>query len=654
MIGNEIRRVASRRRLPVVEGLESRRLLAATFAYYPFASPQYQSNGITVGPDHNLWFTVSNPGSGFGAIGEINPTTHAVSIFQIAKAVSAPQAITVGADGNLWFADQPNDAIGSINPTTHVIAEFPLPTTSSRPYGVAAGPDGKIWFTEQVTGIVGSIDPTTHAFAEYPLSNAASLPKGITAGPDGQLWFVETGTSKIGSINPTTHTIAEFPALLSPAPGITAGPDGNLWYGGSGSVASINPTTHVVNTYTGGFANGGFTTGPDGNIWFTGQQLSQFTDVTYVSEIDLTTHVVTNNVLATSAYVPKAITLGPDGKIWFSGQGLVGSATTIAPTQSSVTGVLSVVNPVPGGNDGGRTVYVDLAGTGTFAPGDPGGVTDVNGVYSINGIPPGTYPLRVAGYPGEIASSQSVTAVGGQLIQAPDVTIVTTSPVLPLTFNPTPFGTHNPDVQTAEVTGLYNLILGRAPDAPGLAVWVGALKAGTLKLPQVAADFLGTAEYQSGVVASYYRNFLGRSGSSAEIASWVTAMQGGLTEEQVTADFFTSAEFNAKHPDDTGFIQTLYTDILGRQANVTETAEWTIRLHSGMSRAAAVQAILGSTAADTRAVGGFYEIFFAHASDPDGLSFWVAGLQGGATLASVAPKFGGSLEFIQLANATVG
>ena len=61
------------------------------------------------------------------AIGTIDPTTHAISEFSAGlNAGSAPQqGITTGPDGNIWFDDRGTTrAIGMINPTTHAISEF--------------------------------------------------------------------------------------------------------------------------------------------------------------------------------------------------------------------------------------------------------------------------------------------------------------------------------------------------------------------------------------------------------------------------------------------------------------------------------------------------------------------------------------------------
>ena len=58
-------------------------------------------------------------------------------------------AITTGPDGNIWFTERGANAIGMINPTTHAISLFTVPTASAGPTGITAGPDGNLWFTEQ-------------------------------------------------------------------------------------------------------------------------------------------------------------------------------------------------------------------------------------------------------------------------------------------------------------------------------------------------------------------------------------------------------------------------------------------------------------------------------------------------------------------------
>ena len=62
-------------------------------------------------------------------------------------------AIVAGPNGNMWFTEAGGlGEIGEINPTTHAITEFPAATASSQPFGIAVGPDGNIWYTEKDVG----------------------------------------------------------------------------------------------------------------------------------------------------------------------------------------------------------------------------------------------------------------------------------------------------------------------------------------------------------------------------------------------------------------------------------------------------------------------------------------------------------------------
>jgi hypothetical protein len=109
--------------------------------------------------------------------------------------VSGPEGITAGPDGNLWFTEPDiwANRIGRITPAG-TVTEFPIPTSGSVPEGITAGPDGNLWFTEGSSSSankIGRITPSG-AITEFPIPTSGSVPTGITAGPDGNLWFTES------------------------------------------------------------------------------------------------------------------------------------------------------------------------------------------------------------------------------------------------------------------------------------------------------------------------------------------------------------------------------------------------------------------------------------------------------------------------------
>ncbi len=320
--GNEQR---NRRRLLRLERLEERCLLSGISGITEFALPSPASSltGITAGPDGNLWFA----DRGSNAIGMINPTTHAISLFPIPTANCWPDGIAVGSDGNIWFTEAfapGGGKIGEINPTTHVIREFALPNVGIRyPRGITAGPGGNLWFAWQ-GGAIGEINPTTHAINYYP-ENYQIL--DITAGPAGNVWF--SGPNQVDDFNPTTDAIGVFPTPSGAGVGgITEGPDGNVWFSEDGSTqfGMISPTTDGITEF--GSPNSSFsayelTAGPDGNIWFTDPGTGS------IGTINPTTDAVTEYPVPYTGTNPVAITAGPDGNVWFtdSGTNEIGVAT---------------------------------------------------------------------------------------------------------------------------------------------------------------------------------------------------------------------------------------------------------------------------------------------------------------------------------------
>ena len=101
----------------------------------------------------------------------------------------------------------------------------------------------------------------------------------------------------------------------------------------------------------------------------------------------------------------------------------------------------------------------------------------------------------------------------------------------------------HPDA-SSYVTGLYEDILGRAPDAAGQSFWERILSTGQRSRAAVAYYFLSSSESLFQAVHDYYVDFLGREPSLAEEQGYVNAMASGqLTPATVTALFLGSQEY---------------------------------------------------------------------------------------------------------------
>jgi hypothetical protein len=80
----------------------------------------------------------------------------------------------------------------------------------------------------------------------------------------------------------------------------------------------------------------------------------------------------------------------------------------------------------------------------------------------------------------------------------------------------------------AFVTGLYNDLLGRAPDIAGFSDWVARLQTGT-SASSVALGFARSPERETMVIREDYANFLGRLARTDEIAAWLASSSGVRT-----------------------------------------------------------------------------------------------------------------------------
>ncbi len=211
------------------------------FTEYPIRTVGSNPEGITAGPDGNLWF-IENHGN---KIGKITPAG-VVTEYGIPTANSDAVGITAGPDGNLWFTESKSNQIGRITPAG-VITEYAIPTARSSPQGITAGRDGTVWFTEFASNQIGQITPAG-AVTEYAIPTAMSFPSGIATGADGNLWFTENQSGKVGRWSPRLTVVPAAASVLQvagyPSP-VTAGAAGSF------TVTAQDAYGNTVTNYSG-------------------------------------------------------------------------------------------------------------------------------------------------------------------------------------------------------------------------------------------------------------------------------------------------------------------------------------------------------------------------------------------------------------------
>ncbi len=125
-----------------------------------------------------------------------------------------------------------------------------------------------------------------------------------------------------------------------------------------------------------------------------------------------------------------------------------------------------------------------------------------------------------------------------------------------LVFAPLPTGQPPAfrDAFEGQVTRLYDTVFDRRPDAGGLEFWRTAMQGG-LPLNAVADSFVAAPEFQTrygtpdnrGFVQLLYRNVLDREGEPGGIDFWTNSISNGAaTRTDVVVGFSESAEHQAK------------------------------------------------------------------------------------------------------------
>ena len=128
---------------------------------------------------------------------------------------------------------------------------------------------------------------------------------------------------------------------------------------------------------------------------------------------------------------------------------------------------------------------------------------------------------------------------------------------------------------------LYYAALARMPDYLGLKNWSGALRTGALTLPQAAAQFAASDEFtlkygsldDTRYVQQLYRNVLGREADQAGLADWVGQLTAGASRGTILVGFSESDEFKGNLAGQVEILR-LYFLLLQRLPTAPEMLGW--------------------------------------------------------------------------------
>jgi hypothetical protein len=196
------------------------------------------------------------------------------------------------------------------------------------------------------------------------------------------------------------------------------------------------------------------------------------------------------------------------------------------------------------------------------------------------------------------------------------------------------------------VSSLYQGLLGRPPDAAGLADWEHQLQSGVSRA-EVALQIERSDEAIGRAIQIYYQDFLGRTADIGGLNLWVNLVRRGGTLEEVKANIFGSDEFIAGHGGSiSGFLDGVYQFELGRGIDSAGLAYWTsVTPNNPNGRTLTASNIMRSLEGMQVEIASIYKATLARPPDPAGTSSWVAALQHGESDLHVIAKIIGSDEY---------
>jgi hypothetical protein len=209
---------------------------------------------------------------------------------------------------------------------------------------------------------------------------------------------------------------------------------------------------------------------------------------------------------------------------------------------------------------------------------------------------------------------------------------------------------------------VFPLVLGREIDPGALSAFLAAMSSGRT-CSQVYGDLIGSTEYNQRQIEPAIRLYyaaLARMPDYAGLQNWSNALAAGaLTLTGAADQFAASPEFGLKYGslDNTGYVQQLYRNVLGREADPAGLADWVGQLNRGASRGTVLVGFSESDEFKRNLVNQMeivrlYFLLFQRMPTAAELQNWIGFLHGDdqtETLLSRAnPPVSSDLDYVQL------
>ncbi|HET6880554.1 MAG TPA: peptidylprolyl isomerase [Pirellulales bacterium] len=208
----------------------------------------------------------------------------------------------------------------------------------------------------------------------------------------------------------------------------------------------------------------------------------------------------------------------------------------------------------------GRTVFLNIDGSGVPDANNPSTTTNANGVYYFANLAPGSYSVTEVVPTGVTLTTPATRAV---VVQAGQTT---------LNVN---FGEQPPALNNNQkyVDQLYHDLLNRSAEPAASQYWSNLIAGGQTRA-QVALQIEDSPEYEGDIVTGLYQLYLHRAPEASALATYTALLIGGATPKQLAMGLVSSAEYfqNRGGGTNQGFMSALFGDVLHRSVDAVSAA----------------------------------------------------------------------------------
>jgi hypothetical protein len=190
---------------------------------------------------------------------------------------------------------------------------------------------------------------------------------------------------------------------------------------------------------------------------------------------------------------------------------------------------------------------------------------------------------------------------------------------------------------------LYADLLGRAPEAAGLAYWTDQRNSGR-GAEAVANGFLASTEYCTAIVTGLYQQLLSRAPDDGGLAWWVKLLQDGRPLQEIILGFCNSLEYRDNNPPPERFVESLYNRLLGRPSEAAGKQYWVDRLTTHTT-ADVINGFLTSREYCSNSATRLYRTLLGREPEEAGLRFWTDAMSAGTPFQRIQLGFLASTEY---------